>query len=153
MQRVGGPVRGFVHINARHTEKSVNSVNVAMEDSKVQGSVSSIDNLCSESDYNRRTYVHVCLLFIPALDSKLFEQRVVALSLDLRPVDPAIVDVAATVEESLNVIGGVVENGHTQGREVHVSEVWHSRNSGAVEKLNILRKIEPFGQKIRLIYT
>ena len=90
-------------------------------------------------------------MFIPALDSKLFEQRVVALSLDLRPVDPAIVDVAATVEESFDVLSGVVENGHTQGRDVLVGEVWHSRNSGAVEKLNILTKIEPFGQKIKLI--
>ena len=93
--------------------------------------------------------MYVCLLSmsLPALDSELFKQRVVALSLDLRPVHSAIVDVAAAVEEGLNVLSGVVENGHAQGRDVLVGEVWHPGNSGAVEKLNILRKIEPFGQK------
>lgn len=71
MQRIGGPVRSFVNIYARHTEKSVNSVNVAMEDSKVQGSVSSIDNLSSASDYNRRTYMHVFCLYLHSIPSCL----------------------------------------------------------------------------------
>ena len=84
---------------------------------------------------------------IPALYSELFKQRVVALSLDLRPVNSSIVDVAAVVEESLDFLCGVVENGHAQGGEVLVGELWHSRNNGAVERLNILTKIEPFGKK------
>lgn len=73
-----------------------------------------------------------------ALDSKLLEQRVVTLCLDLRPVGPVIIDVAAAVEEGLDVLGGVVDDGHAQGGEVPVREVWHPRNGGAVEKLNIL---------------
>ena len=81
-----------------------------------------------------------------ALNSKLFEERVVALGLDLGPVGPVVVDVAATVDEGLDILGGVVEDGYAQSREVHVGEVWHTGNSGAVEKLNILRKIEPLRQ-------
>ena len=67
--------------------------------------------------------------------------------LDLRPVGPVIVDVTAAVEEGLDVLCGVVEDGHAQGREVHVGEAWHPGNNGAVEKLNILRKTESLYEK------
>ena len=69
------------------------------------------------------------------------------LRLDLRPVGTVIVDVTAAVEEGLDVLDGVVKDCHAQGGEVHVGEAWHLGNSGAVEKLNILRKTESLYQK------
>ena len=64
------------------------------------------------------------------------------LRLGLRQVHSVIIDVAATVEEGLDVLGGVVEYCHAQGGEVHEGDAWHPGNSGAVENLNILRKTQ-----------
>ena len=77
-----------------------------------------------------------------ALDAELSEQRIVALRLDLGPVGPGVIDVAAGVEEGLDVLGGVVEDGHAEGGEIHVGEVGDARHGGAVDKLHILCKME-----------
>ena len=53
--------------------------------------------------------------------------------LDLRKICTAIINVTAAVDESLDVLGGVVEDGRAKGGEVHEGVAWHLGNSGTVE--------------------
>ena len=50
--------------------------------------------------------------FLPARDAQLPEHGADAVCPDLRAVRPGVVEVAAAAEEGLQVLGGVVEDGH-----------------------------------------